>query len=90
VLKLKNNSGAKGLTGGGWGGLRVLGGKLLPLPLCPLHKTRGNLGLNQGLRGEKPTRTCLSYGTDCSLIIKPFASAEKSSYDEKRYHNKWQ
>lgn len=74
----------------GMGGLSVLGRKHLPLPLCPLRMTRGDLRSNQGLRGERLTRTCLSYGTYCSLNIKPFASAEKSNYDVKRYHNKWQ
>jgi len=71
------------IDGGEGGGLTVLGRRLLPLPLCPLRMTRGDLGSSQGLRGEKPTSTCLSYGTDCSLRIKLFASAEKSSYDQK-------
>ena len=72
------------------GGLRVLGRNLLPLSLCPLHMSRGDLGSNQGLRGEKPTPTCLSYNTDSSLSIKLFASAEKSRYDQQRYRSKWQ
>jgi hypothetical protein len=46
---------------------RQLGGKPVPVPLCPPQISHGlDLGSNPGLRGERPATNRLSHGTACS------------------------
>jgi hypothetical protein len=43
---------------------RQLGGKPVPVPLCPPQISHGlDLGSNPGLRGERPAANSLSHGT---------------------------